>query len=426
MDLNAAKRAERKNDGFGKSDTWWTSGYWTPGLIALLSAILLILAYNHREGNFHKLKKHYMPEAPPLATPISPGPGGQAPLRISRQQTSGGSSPEFLSATVLPGRGFSVLQIIASIPGHGEMDLLHSPSGDDVEKVLTGKGEDADGAHTSTIGGAFMAPWAGRLFSTPSPDGRIHADWGGKSFLFPADPTAGPNRSTLGLLLGKTDGSISTKLIHDGAEAHAEYPASNYKAYPWPSSFTTSYDVQLQGDNLLLTLTVKNAGNTPMPVGLGWHPLFNLPSGHPENFRLTLPASMKLATGKDGIPTGAEVAVDPATEDFTSATGTGLGRQSLNVHYVHLQRATTAEGPMIVFRDMNAGYGLRIVMLDGDDDEVHLKTSPSQSWFSLSMGTNRDDPFGPEWKDDSNGMKILRPGESFSWKVRLEIFSVDE
>jgi hypothetical protein len=36
--------------------------------------------------------------------------------------------PEFLSVTLLPGRGMNVLQITAYIPGKGEVNLLASPS----------------------------------------------------------------------------------------------------------------------------------------------------------------------------------------------------------------------------------------------------------------------------------------------------------
>jgi len=40
----------------------------------------------------------------------------------------GGTMPEFLSVTMLPGRGMNVLQIKAYIPGKGEVNLLASPS----------------------------------------------------------------------------------------------------------------------------------------------------------------------------------------------------------------------------------------------------------------------------------------------------------
>src|SRR4051794_9567032 len=43
--------------------------------------------------------------------------GGQKIVKLERKPTSNGTKPEFLSATILPGRGMNLYQIKASIPG---------------------------------------------------------------------------------------------------------------------------------------------------------------------------------------------------------------------------------------------------------------------------------------------------------------------
>ena len=324
---------------------------------------------------------------------------------------------------MLPGRGFAVMQITAAIPGHGEVNLLHVPDDQSVGDLLNGKGDDADGAHSLLLGGAFLAPWTGRLHGTADANGNLKESWQGNDFTVPADPTAARGTSLPGLMLGKTIGRIQSGLIPDGEQARVDYPWWNF-AGKWPSRFSTSVHVMLTGPIIELTLTATNVWNTPLPVGLGWHPMFNILSGHPESVRLTVPSSTKLVESAHGVPNGSEVEVFGSSEDFTAARGVLIGKKPLDVHYVGLHRASTAEGPIIILRDPEADYGLRIIPFGDDTSEIHVISSPGQPWVTVGLGTNLDDPLGPEWKDGESKLKILKPGESMTWKVRLELFSL--
>ncbi len=85
--------------------------------------------------------------------------GGQDPIVLSRGRSGDGSTPEFLSVTLLPGRGMNVFQITAWIPGRGETKLLASPSLEDAAKIFAA---DTTGNKSFTMGGAFLLPWANR------------------------------------------------------------------------------------------------------------------------------------------------------------------------------------------------------------------------------------------------------------------------
>ena len=50
--------------------------------------------------------------------------GGEDVLTLTRKATNSGSKPEFLSVTLLPGRGMNMFQVTAAIPGKGEIPLL--------------------------------------------------------------------------------------------------------------------------------------------------------------------------------------------------------------------------------------------------------------------------------------------------------------
>ena len=76
-------------------------------------------------------------------------------LTLARKASSGGSKPEFLSVTLLPGRGMNMFQVTAAIPGKGEIPLMRSPSLADAPKVLSGTGKDQSGNASFSLGGAF-------------------------------------------------------------------------------------------------------------------------------------------------------------------------------------------------------------------------------------------------------------------------------
>jgi len=109
-------------------------------------------------GNLHKLEAKIATDRTDVAVPL---PGGQEAIELTRMRLMGGTMPEFLSVTILPGRGMNVLQITAYIPGKGEVNLLASPSIEGAESAMTGTGEDADGAASLAMGGAFEVPWGG-------------------------------------------------------------------------------------------------------------------------------------------------------------------------------------------------------------------------------------------------------------------------
>ena len=81
--------------------------------------------HEHRLGQFAQLKKE-LGKRP--VHDVTVRPGGQDVVQLQRSQMLGGNGPEFLSATLLPGRGMNLLQITAYLPQKGEVNLLASPT----------------------------------------------------------------------------------------------------------------------------------------------------------------------------------------------------------------------------------------------------------------------------------------------------------
>jgi hypothetical protein len=143
----------------------WRRGLMRSGMVTglILAVLVGVLSFAYRErgrGNLHKLEAKIATDR--QEAPVSL-PGGQEAIKLTRMRLMGGTMPEFLSVTMLPGRGMNVLQVVAYIPGKGEVNLLASPSVEGAESAMTGTGEDADGKASLTMGGAFEVPWAGRI-----------------------------------------------------------------------------------------------------------------------------------------------------------------------------------------------------------------------------------------------------------------------
>src|ERR1700759_5356265 len=84
------------------------------------------------------------PEQPAQSQPAAAPTqiGGQDIVKLERKPTSNGQKPEFLTATVFPGRGMNLFQITANIPGKGTVDVFASPSIEEAGKILTLGSED--------------------------------------------------------------------------------------------------------------------------------------------------------------------------------------------------------------------------------------------------------------------------------------------
>ena len=401
---------------------WSSSGYFTPLLVGLLCAALLIAAHESGRGNYHRLREHVIPT--PTEPSLATGPGGQDAVVLSRSANALSGEPEFLSATFLPGRGMNLLQLTASVPGKGVVPILLAPSLADATRALTGAGEDANGSVSATFGAAILAPWAGRLAGSPtSSTSTLESVWSGQRITF---PSSGPGSmtSTLGLMLDRPADNVSTDSIPDGQAVTAVYRAGSFSG-AWPSIIDITVRGELSGRALDLTITEQNSGQVPTPAGIGWHPVFALP-GDRADVRLTIPSITKVEIDRHtNLPSGKLVSASGTTSDLVRARGTRLDDTGINDTYTNLLSGLLGDGPIAEIRDPAAGYGIRLIPLTASIKFLHVTAPAGASWISIEPDTNADDPFGREWNNpDDTGLVSLQPGDSLQWHVRLEIFSL--
>ncbi len=410
----------------------WRRGLWRlvvmrSGLLTMivLAAALLGLAFGwraHQHGRFAQLKSEL---SKPLVTPaIVIRPGGQDTVVLQRSQIAVGATPEFLSATLLPGRGMNVLQITAYIPGKGEVQLLASPPLDEAGKLLGMA--DATGGASLGVGGAFEAPWANRIFGTASVDGRtLSTSWRGHILGLPVTSRGHGTEAvaTNGMLLKLASDSVKTNVMPDGGDAVAVYNAGDFDGH-WLSRTEITTSVQLSSRSLEIKILTRNTGDEAEPVGIGWHPRFAILSGDRGQMTLRMPNGLRaeVRDRRSGLPSGRLLPVAGTEYDFTARNGAQLGDLSLDDCFVHLRAGLLESGPIAELRDPKSNYGLRITAMTPTIKAMRAYAPAGADFVSIEPQFNYDDPFGREWAgDEDTGMVVLQPGQSVEWKIRLEI-----
>lgn len=351
-------------------------------------------------------------------------------VTLKRHKTDGEAQPQFLTATVLPGRGMNLFQVTALVPGKGEIPLLASPSLTAAAKVLSGTGDDATGNKSFSLGGAFLVPFANRIVGNVSADGKtVTTEWHGVPIHLDANwkgknPGAKPH-AMHGLMLDAKVPDAKTTDVPDGQEISGEIDAGDFNGH-WFSKSDVTVTEQLTGKAVEVSVTVKNVGDKPEPMGIGWHPYFALPSGDRTQARLVVPGTERTAVNNydDVFATGKLLPVKGTPYDFTAKGGKALDKQFLDDNWTHLKKNARGEAVAEII-DPAAHYGLRIITVSPQISAIQVYAPPEKNFIAIEPQFNLNDPFGKEWKHIETGMVTLRPGASVTWKVRLELFVPD-
>jgi galactose mutarotase-like enzyme len=404
----------------------WRRGVMRSGMVTGLILAVLVggLGFAIRErgrGNIRRLKAKIETDRPTVPVPL---PGGQEAIELTRMRLMGGTMPEFLSVTMLPGRGMNVLQIKAYIPGKGEVNLLASPSVEGAESAMTGTGEDADGKASLTMGGPFEVPWAGRIGGVASQvAGRVSAVWRGHTIILPGG-AEGVARD--GLLLANAADSVETTALPDGGQVQAVFHAGDFGAH-WPSKTDVTVTVLLGSQWIELTVVARNTGDAPEPVGIGWHPRFTIFDGNRDQLRLRLPGEIweEVRDRESGLPTGVLLPVNGTAYDFTMRGGAALGKMELDDSFVALHRDLMDNSAVAELSDPANDYGVRLTALSPTIKAFRVVAPADADYVSIGPQFNYDDPFGREWSNGTDtGMVVLQPGQSTQWEIRMELFSL--
>jgi len=356
--------------------------------------------------------------------------GGEPVVSLQRPPVSDKNKPQFLSATILPGRGMAVLQLRAWLPGKGEIDLLNSPPLPEAAKLLNTEDDDF-GNEIFKIGGAILLPYANRIRGKLSPDGKtITASVAGHSLTLPANWSGnnpGAEKHSIHGLMRRSQ--FRDAVVDNGVQdstVSAFLHAGDFDGH-WPSNTDVLVVAKLDHDAFEMTVTARNAGHEPLPMGIGWHPYFVLPSGDRQQVRLYLPASLRAVMNNydDSFTTGERVAVKGSDYDYSAPGGRALGKQYLDDNFSGLERGKNGSAVAEII-DPAAKYGLRLIALSPQINSFQVYAPPQKNFVAIEPQFNLPDPYNKNWGGTNTGMVLLKPGQSVSWRVRLELFTPKE
>ena len=353
--------------------------------------------------------------------------GGEPALVLQRPPVTDESKPQFLSATLLPGRGMAVLQIQAYLPGEGEIDMLNAPPLPEAAKLLNDQ-DDEFGNEVFKIGGAILLPYANRIRGKLSPDGKtIAATVTGKTVTLPAN-WSGNNpgaekHSIHGLMRRAKFANTTAQNGPEESVCRGTWHAGNFDGH-WLSDTDVSVEAKLSHDAFELIVTARNVGHEPLPIGIGWHPYFAIPGDDRAQVRLHIPAEGRAVMNNydDSFTTGQRVPVKGTPYDFTARDGSPLGQQYLDDNFSNLLRSHGGRAVSEIV-DPKAKYGLRLIILSPEIMSIQVYAPPQKNFIAIEPQFNLPDPYNKNWGDTDTGMVLLQPGRSVAWHVRLELFT---
>ncbi|MGI4757863.1 MAG: hypothetical protein ACRYGF_13550 [Janthinobacterium lividum] len=382
--------------------------------IVLLFIVLIVPAglwFAHTRAYFHKTKQKINDEP---QTALSTGPGGRDPVIITRNPSAPGA-PEFVSATILPGLGLDILQITARIPGKGDIPLLVAPSLDDFTTGSVVRHGPND------VHGALEAPWGGILSGLKTILGTsLMLDFQGNTFSVPTDDKGVQGGAEGGLLQNQVFGAPVVSHADDAVTLTGSLPETDFDGH-WRSKMQVQVEVRISGKFVDITSAIRNVGEESAPMGLGWHPRFQLGSDRAD-VRLRIPQAsvLEISDRTHELPTGKITAAGNTLARFMDGPEP-LRNVSLDEALVRLKNTapTSAE-----IQDPAAGYGLRLTAVSSNMRELRVFAPSDGNFVSLGFQTNFDNPLGHVWTAEEPAIAILQPGQTLEYKVRLEILPI--
>ncbi len=218
-----------------------------------------------------------------------------------------------------------ILQITAYVPGIWEVKVLDAPSLDEAAQILDSGIDDRAGNKSFSMGAAVLLPYANRLRGELSSDGTVIAtNIRGKHVQLPANWRGKLPRSHRYAMHGLILKSQSDRVeVPNSQTLVGRYSAGDFGG-SWPSRTELSFNYSINNNSFNMDVKATNVGNEKLPIGVGWHPYFAIPSGNRRQARLRVPSLKRLEVNNydEVLPTGKTLSVSATDYDFT-AEGAG-------------------------------------------------------------------------------------------------------
>jgi aldose 1-epimerase len=353
---------------------------------------------------------------------------GQPAIVLRRILPEGHNTPAITEVEILTGRGFNIWQVRGFLPGKGTVDLFTAPSLEKARELMNGGMDDFYGNEGFKNGGALLIPYANRIRGKfLRLERRIETNIAGKPFKLPANwvgknPGAEPH-AMHGLMLDQAVTNTRREATAAGAFLDSHYGPTAFRGH-WPASTELFFSAALDDKGFTVKVRAVNKGDVPLPMGIGWHPYLNLPSGDRKQARLQIPAASRaLVDNYDNVfPTGAVEPTAGSKFDFRAARA--MGDQFLDDCFFDLARNPDGSVSAEV-HDPAAKYGIRATSQSQAVKAYQCYAPPDKPFIVLEPQYNLGDPFNTAiWKGRDTGIVTLAPGEETTYDATLSVFAV--
>jgi len=194
--------------------------------------------------------------------------------------------------------------------------------------------------------------------------------------------------------------------VDDQAEDWASL-SFRHERGPWPFSYQVTQNYALTGNALTVALLVTNLDESPMPVGLGFHPCF---PGQ-KTALLTAPVEKVWLVDDKILPT--EKAVPPTEWNLVGGVPLmGMRSDNLFTGWRRIAR--------IHWRDSEIGLSLRA---GGPLEFLHVYAPDGKDFFCVEPVSHVGNALNLSRQGQSDtGQRVLAPGETLEAWMRLEPF----
>lgn len=260
--------------------------------------------------------------------------------------------------------------------------------------------------------GDVLIPFPGRIG-----DGRYLFD--GQQFQLECNDKEGPNaiHGFVRSLPWQVQDVHANKITFEtwlDAETYAE------RGYPFSLAISVMYDLGISG--LTCAFTVKNIGQQPAPVGVGFHPYFTVGTSVIDEAEVQIPGAAYVEFNERLVPTGKVLSATGTPWDYRQFRK--IGHQRFNHCYVQLER--DAQGMATASLRHTARNRAIDIMMDHTFSAVVVYTGDAitdapRAALAIEPMTCASDAFNhPDW-----GLKRLVPDETFSgrYAVRYRVIS---
>ncbi|MDB5388727.1 MAG: Aldose 1-epimerase, partial [Planctomycetaceae bacterium] len=185
----------------------------------------------------------------------------------------------------------------------------------------------------------------------------------------------------------------------------------------WPADFLIEVVYLLSASRLRSNVKIVNAGDKPLPWGLGTHPYFNVPilaGGDATQSQVQVPANEYWEL-QDFIPTGRKITVD---QRLDLRSGAKLQERPLDDVLTGLKISDGQTEAKVI--DKSLGYTVTQIA-DAIFRECVVFTPPNRSCVCLEPYTCTTNAINLQQQGIDAGWRVLPPGAEFHTWIEIVV-----